>query len=429
METIKLSEIIIENRQRRHFDEAELAKLSKSIRTKGLLHPPVLQADGKTLVAGERRLRAIQLLYDLDVPIRCGGQEIPLGEVPFTRINELSEDDLMEAELEENVLRQDLTWHEHAAAVKALHELRSKQNPAQTITDTASEVLGRRAAGAQVSDTTKEILVAEHLDDPEISSAPNVKEAYRRLRRKVEETHKAELAKQFKTKETPHHIHHGSFQEDLPAPASIDVIITDPPYGIGADDFGSMNPAGHGYDDSPEYFQEVINDFAEASAKVAKPAAHLYLFCDYTNFESLKSLMASHGWTPWKLPLIWAKDPSIGAIPLLDHSPRRTYECILYAWRGEKPLLAVYPDVISIPQQSRTRFAAEKPPELYLNLLRRSARPGDSLWDPFAGAGPLIPAANTLGASAWLAEQLEEKHRYILTRLEERVGAELEELF
>jgi len=429
METIKLSDIIIKNRQRRHFDEAELQKLSESIRTKGLLHPPVLQNDGRTLVAGERRLRAIKLLYDLDIPIKCHGREVPLGEVPFTRIGELSQDDLMEAELEENVLRQDLTWHEHAQAVKALHELRSRQDPQHTVTATASEILGRRAQGAQVHNTTKEILVAEHLDDPEIATAPSLQEAYRRLRRKVEETHKAQLAEQFSQEKVPHQIFLGKFQDNLPAPGTIDVILTDPPYGINADDFGGMNPAGHGYEDSPEYFREVITQFAEASALVAKPAAHLYCFCDFSRFPYLSELFTSHGWTPWKLPLIWAKNPNFGPVPLPDHSPRRTYECILYAWRGDKPLLAIHPDVISLSQSSRPRFAAEKPPELYLNLLRRSARPGDSLWDPFAGSGPIIPAANTLGATAWASELLEEKHRYILTRLEEKVGDELEELF
>ena len=67
MKTTPLHSIKVGDRHRKTFDEEALAELAESIFTKGLLHPIVL-LKGKskkkpfTLVAGERRLRAVKLL-------------------------------------------------------------------------------------------------------------------------------------------------------------------------------------------------------------------------------------------------------------------------------------------------------------------------------------------------------------------------------
>ena len=50
------------DRQRQEFDPMELLTLADSIESKGLMHPVVLR-EGDVLVAGERRLRAIQTLH------------------------------------------------------------------------------------------------------------------------------------------------------------------------------------------------------------------------------------------------------------------------------------------------------------------------------------------------------------------------------
>ncbi len=57
---------------RRHFDEASLRELADSIRSEGLLQPVVVRAAGAKfqLIAGERRLRACQLLGLKVVPAR-----------------------------------------------------------------------------------------------------------------------------------------------------------------------------------------------------------------------------------------------------------------------------------------------------------------------------------------------------------------------
>jgi ParB family transcriptional regulator, chromosome partitioning protein len=90
---------------RQHFDAAALEELASSIRARGLLQPIIVRrdADGDyTLVAGERRLRAAEL---------AGVSLVPAI---------LSNDDLLEVALEENLQREDLSPLEEAEALAAL---------------------------------------------------------------------------------------------------------------------------------------------------------------------------------------------------------------------------------------------------------------------------------------------------------------------
>jgi ParB family transcriptional regulator, chromosome partitioning protein len=90
---------------RQHFDPECLEELARSIRARGLLQPIIVRrdADGDyTLVAGERRLRAAEL---------AGVSLVPAI---------LSNDDLLEVALEENLQREDLSPLEEAEALAAL---------------------------------------------------------------------------------------------------------------------------------------------------------------------------------------------------------------------------------------------------------------------------------------------------------------------
>jgi len=51
------------------------------------------------------------------------------GYIAYTTLGELTDEQLYEAELEENVQREDLTWQERVAAIAALHKFRLIQTP------------------------------------------------------------------------------------------------------------------------------------------------------------------------------------------------------------------------------------------------------------------------------------------------------------
>ena len=96
------------NNPRKHFADADLDDLARSIREKGLLQPLVVRnrGDGEyEIVAGERRWRAAQ---------RAGVHEIPV------LIRDLSDGEALEIALIENIQRSDLNPLEEARAYNLL---------------------------------------------------------------------------------------------------------------------------------------------------------------------------------------------------------------------------------------------------------------------------------------------------------------------
>lgn len=63
-------------------------------------------------------------------------------------------------------------------------------------------------------------------------------------------------------------------------------------------------------------------------------------------------------------------------------------------------MTAIYSDVIVAPIVTDKRHAAQKPVEVYINLLTRSVQPGDTVLDPFAGSGTIFEAASHLQCQA-----------------------------
>ena len=143
---------------RQHFDPETLGELAESIRERGLLQPVIVrrdEANGYTLVAGERRLRAAEMAG--------------IGLVPAI----LSDHDLMEVALEENIQRQDLNAleeaealavlasernHTHADLAKLIHKSRPYVSNTLTLTRLPDEIKREYLSeGAQVP---REIMIS-----------------------------------------------------------------------------------------------------------------------------------------------------------------------------------------------------------------------------------------------------------------------------
>lgn len=90
---------------RKSFDADELASLSASVRTHGILQPLVVRSLGDRfqLIAGERRLRA--------------AQQVGLAKVPV-RVVDFNDQQVLEAALVENIQRSDLNPIEKAQGFK-----------------------------------------------------------------------------------------------------------------------------------------------------------------------------------------------------------------------------------------------------------------------------------------------------------------------
>lgn len=400
------------NRQRREFDQDAQMDLVHSLEKHGLFHPLVLRIEGESyvLVSGERRLRAIQDLWDLGGTLKFNNQVVGEGLVPYVYLGDLDPLDAEEAELEENVRRVDLTWQERAHATARLAALRTAQaqlagGVSPTTADIALEVRGS-SEGTNQEATRQEIIVAAHLDDPEVSAAGSVKDAFTILRRRDERGRNAALAADVGRTFTA--AWHTALNCDSiewmreQKEGQFDVILTDPPYGIGADEFGDAGgrtTGSHFYGDSYEEWVVLSRALPAQLFRMAKEQAHVYCFCDIDRFHELRDTFRMSGWWTHRTPLVWYK-PSAPRAPWPLHGPQRKYELILYAVKGERPTMKLNPDVITLDTDINLGHPAQKPVGLYEDLLKRSVRPGDSVFDPFMGTGTIFEAAHGLKCKA-----------------------------
>lgn len=423
MNFILVTDIIIpENRQRRVFPQKEMDDLKASILSKGLMHAPVVRNDGRTLVAGERRLRALVEIMTSGGVFVYHGTVVGNGHIPVVCLGELSDLDIVEAELEENIIRLDLSWQERAKAIGALHDLRLAQatlggKPFAMI-DLDREV-NRVEATTAPTTVRDSVILSKHMDIPEVAAAKSQKEAVKVLRKIKETEHRAKLADAFDMEGTEHIVLNGDLRDLMPKDPDemYDLILTDPPYGVDADSFGDMASTGHNYKDTWEYARELYRTIANEGYRVAKAEAHIYAFCTFEHFAEIQSEFDLAGWNVWPRPIIWSKGN--GMLPRPEHGPRYTYECILYASKGNRKVLSVRPDVITLSGDAKLLHGAQKPVELYYELISRSCLPGNTILDPTGGSGPVLTAASQARCTATLFERDKDNFNICLARLEE----------
>ena len=426
---------IAPNRQRAVFDQASLVELAESIQHSafGLLHPIVIRAGegGPYLVAGERRLRAIKDIYDLGGHFNFNGMPVPEGCVPVVDLGDLPHLDAEEAELEENIRRVDLSWQERAEANSRMMALRQGQAnragiPLPTVAELAKEVRPEFTYEAGLDITRKELIVSRFLDDPAVKAAPTLNEAMKVLKKREAAKQNESLAKEIGQTFTSsaHTLINVNGKVWCPGAAaeSFDIILTDPPYGMGADGFGDSgvgtSAASHAYRDDYETWKECMGWFAPQSFRLAKANAHLYAFCDIDKFQEVKERLATAGWKVHRTPLIWSNPDGFRA-PWPEQGPQRKYEFILYAVKGGMKTNAVRGDVLEYRKDPGVGYAPQKPVALLTDLLRRSARPGMSVFDPFGGSGSTLIAAHELKLTATVLEVLPEVFGMAAKRLKD----------
>lgn len=412
MRQIPLATItILPERHRSDFDADAQAELIESIEQLGLLVPIIIRQDdvggGVTLVAGERRLRAVQMLATLGKSITHAGTPVDAGCIPVTHFGELTPLQQQEIEYAENAYRKDLTWQENVKAMEKLHALRQAQSASHSINDTAAEVFGR-SDGAYRDTVRSSLVVAQHMMNPAVAKATSLREATKIIKRIDETSRREHLAAMVGTQSLSDRIQcfnidARAYLKDCPN-ETFDVILTDPPYGMDAQSFGDaagrMAGINHDYADGSLASLDLMASCIPEWYRVAKEQAHLYLWCDIDLFSELRTLCRAAGWWTFRTPLINIK-PEGGRVPWPEHGPRRAYEICLYAVKGKRPVTSIRNDVFeSRLSEGNLGHGAQKPVEAYVELLKRSVRPGDRVLDSFAGTGTIFAAAWELGLSA-----------------------------
>lgn len=406
MHTAPIESIIVENRQRKYHNPNAALLLEESIQANGIIQMPVCWKTDKgwKLIAGERRMKAIQILAGKGIAITACGQAVPLGHFPFLGYNSLKEATAYALELEENIKRTNLTWQEECAAVAELHKFRKATKENWTAADTAMEILSAQGEEVKSSTVTRlvtdSVLLTENLHRPEVANAKTQKDALKNVRQAMLEEFTAALGRKVETRSLTQTVLEVDAVQGLQMQPdeSFDCIIMDPPYGVDADQFDAGLVVQHKYKDDWEYVKDLMTRVWEELTRVTKSQAHVYMFCDVRKFPFFYEILSDAQWDVWDRPLIWTKNG--GHLPKPHFGPRLTYECILYANKGNKPVTGLYPDVLNYPMVTDKQHAAQKPADLYVDLLRRSTMPGNRICDPFCGSGTVFHAAKKLNLLA-----------------------------
>lgn len=409
-----ISMIDVPERQRRSFNPIALDELKSDIAENGLLHAIVLRDDNK-LVAGERRLRAMTQLHADKIDFTYNREIVPENCVPFIDISARDEIQALQMELNENLLREDLTWQDKVRAQNELQKLRTAQNSEQTFKKTAEEIVARTGSGNAKTiqeEISRSMVTADFLDHPEVRNAKNERWAFNAAAKILRDEFANKLGKNVQSR---HRFLAGNAEDMIPLlykeEKQFNCFIIDPPYGIDAHTFHPGNsPADkiHEYRDDIESALEFSRFLIKACSGLATPDAHLWMFCDVELFLKLREDCQNYGWTVFRTPLIWNKG-STGYI-LRKSNIRRGFEMLLFAQRSDaRGLSQVLQDVISISSREEDKLhAAQKPTSLYELLIRMSCLPNDNVLDPCCGSGTIFRASQSVKVSATGIERDEE---------------------
>lgn len=409
--------VVLPGRVRKEFSKKDLEELAQSIKENGQIQPGVChREDGKFILdAGERRLRACEIA---GVPYE------------FTLKEETSPLRLLKLELEENLRRVNLSFIEEAEGIEKLHRLLQEEakeeqgvvNPSHGIRETAA-FLGKSAGSV-----AENLELAQFLNVKEVKEAKNKTEAKKVIKKMKEmydramalkEAQQRELSEKEKiaeeTGEEPpsdalqlkqsilyykKHAHFGSLEDVVPSLEGLfDVVLFDPPWGVGFDQVKLENAGSESYEDSPENFLENIEKWLRILWDKMSPDSHLYMFFGIAKHELVYTMLERVGFSTNRIPIIWYKR---GAHRTRnpDQWPGRSYEPIAFARKGKKILVKKgAEDLIATPPMFgsvRKVHPSAKHPAVYLELLQRSCLPGDRVLDPMSGSGAAGLAADAL---------------------------------
>lgn len=387
--TVKVSE----DRPRQRKELGEIAKLAESISKYGQIQPVLIDRDN-CLVAGGRRLAAC-VLAGINVRVCYKDSVDPIM--------------LRELELEENIQRKPLTPSEEILATSELVDLKRKRfgTPIQgkeggfTLND-AADLLGKSKASI-----VEDMQLAEALkmfpNLSECKSKADIKKAVKTMER-VQESIVA-LAKYEDTiKRSEDFVVVNRKAEDYLrgiGTATVDLVFTDPPYGINIHDLamtvggetgGDITTTGVKYDDSEGYAKELLKVICSESYRITRDNGHALIFCAPSHFAWLSEQMTAAGWLVAPRPVVWIKRES-GQNNQPEKWFSSAYEFILFARKpNSKLVIQGKPDWIQCDpvNPSERIHQAEKPVVLLKELISRVVMPGSYILDPCVGSGAII---------------------------------------
>ena len=172
---------------------------------------------------------------------------------------------------------------------------------------------------------------------------------------------------------------------------SVDLVLTDPPYGIGYSRH-IENPKHDKLKNDSNLLW--LKDFLINVRRILKDNGSIYCFCSWHNVDIFKQEIEKKFCI--RNMLIWSK----GGMGMgdLDTTYGCTYELCFYANQSPQILNGDRDkDVLSYKRSGNLCHPTQKPENLFKFLISKSSKENDLILDPFLGSGTTAVAAKQLG--------------------------------
>uniref|UniRef100_A0A6H2A079 Putative methyltransferase n=2 Tax=viral metagenome TaxID=1070528 RepID=A0A6H2A079_9ZZZZ len=189
----------------------------------------------------------------------------------------------------------------------------------------------------------------------------------------------------------------------------IDIVITDPPYGI---DYKSNRSQYEEHvtkngieNDGLEDALKLLDDTCCILNNKTKSDAHIYIFTSWKVYPEFKQIIEQY--FAIRNLIVWDKG-NHGAGDL-ECTWGNRHELIIFATKGNRKINERKPDIINISKLSSDKMIhpTQKPVELIKELLKVSTQPADTICDPFMGSGSTIKAAKEYGNINYIGIELD----------------------
>lgn len=170
--------------------------------------------------------------------------------------------------------------------------------------------------------------------------------------------------------------------------ASIDMVLTDPPYGI-AYKTGMRHDRGHRFCREIEGDRDLsaLAGAAPEMYRVLRDDSAAMVFCDSGRQDEAVAVMEGAGFRAVNR-IVW--DKGSHTMGDLSHAFGKRYEVLLYLAKGSPEIRGRrWPDVWRFPKvpASRLTHQNEKPVPLLARAVESLTDPGATVLDPFMGSG------------------------------------------
>ena len=348
-----------------------------------------------------------------------------------------------EAELEENLTRKNLEWIEEVELVRQIDDLKrgvyGDNSSGQSLKGGWTQEQTASMLGKSTPMVSRQIKLAKVMEArPDLKAVVKnmpwtVADRVIKAKLEAEELERRDKAGQLSIDSR---LYCGQAQKlilDVES-NSIDLLLTDPPFGIPhiSDNQGKDCGEGRSYtlttkeaDNLTEAeVGSLMRELIPELARVLKPGAHFYIFFAFECYCTLmKELSKVFEVNP--VPLIWDKTQTTSPFLGYDYAP--CSEPILFGRKlakDRKRLSGAASTIIKSKPIYATKKAHpfEKPSELLEFLIKQSSNVGDLVFDPFAGSGSTLIAGSRLRRNV-LGFELDEGHwRSAQSRLTKSIG-------